>query len=258
MRLIDGVRSVFFNIMFFGFTILYLGLIVAPSSFINKKLFHVLLHGYCVGSLQIGRWVMGIKYEYRGTENLPATGALIIVCTHQSNMDSLLVYPRRNDVTALVKKELMSVPFVGTVLKAMNCIPIDRKSAKAHKGMDAVTDKVIAAQAPLLIFPQATRVLIGDTKRLKPGAFYMQETSDLTVIPIATNTGLFWRKGFFHRSGTAVYEIGEPIAKGLDKKAFMDKVHHHVVDRSHALIRDAGYGDELPSREAVRKAARAK
>jgi 1-acyl-sn-glycerol-3-phosphate acyltransferase len=194
---------------------------------------------------------MGIKYEYRGVENLPQEGGLILAAAHQSNLDAIMTFPLRNDVTALAKRELFALPIIGPILRKMRIIRIDRQAKTAHKGMQGVGEQVVEQGRPLLVYPQATRVPIGKTKRLKSGAYHIHADTGLPVVPVSTNTGLFWRKGFFHRSGKAVYEIGPAFPEGLDKDDFMDKMHAYVVDRSHELVAEAGYANLLPKPDAA-------
>ena len=258
MRLIDGIRSVFFNIAFYSWTLLFLGLVVLPLCFVaGESVVRRGVNRYCVGSRGIARWVMGIKYEYRGLENLPKEGGLILAAAHQSNLDAIMTFPLRNDVTALAK--------TGTFLCANYwCNSFQKcglsksigQAKDAHKSMQYVGEQVVEQARPMIVYPQATRVPIGQTKRLKPGAYHMHADTGLPVIPVSTNTGLFWRKGFFHRSGTAVYEIGPAFPQGLGKEDFMKTMHKYVVDRSHELVEEAGYANLLPSPEAVAKAAK--
>ena len=248
MRILDGIRSLFFNVAFYSYGILFLGLIVLPFCYIgNEKIVRNLVDVFCRGSRGMARWIMGIKYEYRGLEHIPADTGFILAAAHQSNLDPIMTFPVREGVTALAKKELFATPIVGQILRAMGIIRIDRQSKKAHTAMQGVGDQVKANKNLLIIYPQGTRVPVGETKRLKSGAYHVHADTSLPVIPVATNTGLFWTKGFFHRSGKAVYEIHPPMEAGLSKEAFMNKLEAIIVGRSHELMADAGYANLLPS-----------
>ncbi|WP_308910770.1 lysophospholipid acyltransferase family protein [Pseudokordiimonas caeni] len=247
-RLTDALRSVLFNLTFYPFTILYTGILSifcylpVSQAFVRKG-----IHGYCLGSAWIARIVMGIKWEYRGLENLPKTGPVIIAAAHQSNLDPILTYNVRQDVTALAKKELFGLPFIGPILSKVGIIRVDRQSGTAHKEMDAVSKIVHDGGQPIIVYPQATRTKPGQYRPLKSGAYFIQKAGGLPVVPVATNTGLFWRKGFFHRSGIAVFEIGAPIPSGLTKDEFMKAIERDVVKRSDELFVEAGYGHLLPA-----------
>lgn len=247
MRLLDAIRSIFFNIIFYIFSILFLGLVVTPLCFTgSEKIVRWGVGAYCRNSVRLARWVMGIKVEFRGVENLPESGALILAAAHQSNMDPMLAYCLRGDVTALAKKELFNTPFVGRILRHMKVVRIDRQARDAHKGMDAVGKQVMELGKPLIIYPQATRTAIGKYRKLKSGVYYMHRDNDLPVIAVATTTGLCWTRGFWHRSGTVVFDIREPFPSGLEKDEFMALLKEWVVDHSDDLVREAGYGHLLP------------
>lgn len=247
MKLTDRIRSLFFNIVFYPFTLVFCGLFVAPLCFAKTDgPVRRGIYWYCTGSLWVARLCSGIRYEHRFRDRLPTDGALIIAAAHQSNMDPMLTYLLRSDVTALAKKELFKIPFIGPILKKAKIIKIDRQSKTAHRGMQDVAAHVQESGRPLIVYPQATRVPIGTSKPLKSGAYYLYKDAGLKVYPVATNTGLFWTRGFWHRAGTAIFEIGDPFPAGLSKEAFMKRLHDEVVVKSNALVREAGYGNLLP------------
>lgn len=247
MPVINAIRSILFNVVFYLFGIVFLSLIAMPTLlFKTEKQMRWAVGAFCRGSLFIARWVMGIKTEYRGLENLPTEGGFILAAAHQSNMDPIMTYPVRGDVTALAKKELFAMPLVGPALRKINIVRIDRQSHNAHKDMKRVGEQVQEQARPLIVYPQATRVPIGQNKRLKSGAFHLYEDTGLPVVTVATNTGLFWGKGFWHRSGTAVFEVHPAFPQGLQKDEFMSRLQQDVVERSRELVTEAGYGHLLP------------
>lgn len=246
MPVINAIRSILFNIIFYLYGLIFLSLIAMPTLlFKTEKQMRWAVGAFCRGSLFIARWVMGIKAEYRGLENLPTEGGFILAAAHQSNMDPIMTYPVRGDVTALAKKELFAMPLVGPALRKINIVRIDRQAHNAHKDMKRVGEQVQEQGRPLIVYPQATRVLIGQNKRLKSGAFHLYEDTGLPVVTVATNTGLFWGKGLWHRSGTAVFEVHPVLPQNLSKEEFMASLQKEVVDRSNELVTEAGYGHLL-------------
>ncbi|MCO1333618.1 1-acyl-sn-glycerol-3-phosphate acyltransferase [Microbulbifer sp. OS29] len=105
------------------------------------------MKNYCVGTRTIARWVMGIKCEFRGIENLPKEGALILAAAHQSYLDLLL----RSDVTALAKRELFTLPIIGPILRKIRVIRVDRKDTNVHLDMQCVGELVQAQKSLLLV-----------------------------------------------------------------------------------------------------------
>ncbi|GHF12306.1 hypothetical protein GCM10017044_02800 [Kordiimonas sediminis] len=191
---------------------------------------------------------MGIRYEFRNADQLPKTGGIILAAAHQSYMDPFLAYQLRQDVTALAKKELFQIPMIGPLLKKIGVVRVDRQAGRSSKGMEDVAKRVKEEGKVLIVYPQATRVPIGESRKLKPGAFFLQKFGDMDVYPVATSTGVFWTKGFWHRPGTAVYAIGEPITNRPEKEAFMKHLQREVVDKSDDLVREAGYAALLDRR----------
>ncbi|TNE67071.1 MAG: 1-acyl-sn-glycerol-3-phosphate acyltransferase [Alphaproteobacteria bacterium] len=244
--LFNAVRSILFNLSFYLFTIVYCGLFMVPLCLLSSDgpVRRAVLF-YCQTSIWLARWIMGVRLDLRNIDLLPKSGAYILCAAHQSYMDPIIVYCLRKDVTALAKKELFSLPLVGTVLKKIKIVRIDRQSHTAHQGMEAVASHVVELGRPLIVYPQATRVPIGQSRRLKSGSYYLQTDTGLPVYTVATNTGLFWSKGFWHRPGTAVFEVTGQVPAGLDKDAFMAALDEKVVRRSAELITEAGYGKLL-------------
>ncbi|MGH9485363.1 MAG: lysophospholipid acyltransferase family protein, partial [Terriglobales bacterium] len=70
----------------------------------------------------------GVRIEVQGRELLPAgNGAVIYMANHQSNLDPpLLVAALPGNIAFLAKKQLFSVPILGTILKAGGLIPVER------------------------------------------------------------------------------------------------------------------------------------
>lgn len=247
VSLFNGVRSALFNIAFFGMTALYCSLVMLPLClFTGEAAVRRGVYIYCRSSVVLARVLMGIRVEYRGLDNIPCDGAVILAAAHQSNLDPIMTYLVRPDLSALAKKELFRLPVIGLIFKKMGVIKIDRQSGKAHRDMDVVAGEIHAGGRALIVYPQATRVRPGDRRALKAGAYHLGRSAGLTVVPVATNSGLFWTRGFWHRPGHVVFEALPPIDVTLDKDDFMARLRAAVVDRSEALMVEAGYGHVLP------------
>ena len=186
------------------------------------------------------RFMVGIKLEVRGKENLPESGAYILSAKHQSNLDPMIAYFLMPTLTALAKKEIFAVPGVGHVLRKLGVIRVDRQSGRAHRAMADVAQRVRESGRPLIIYPEGTRSKIHEHKRLKRGTFHLHRDGPLPVFTAATNAGLFWgKKSMLCRRGTLVFEIHPAIPDGLDQDAFMAELTERVIGRSDALMREA-------------------
>ena len=93
------IRSLLFNIyyvvttLFFCLTGLLTGLMPRQA-----RSFHARLWGK---ALLFGlRWIVGIKCEVRGRENLPADGGYIVASKHQSALETIaLMHLQQNELT---------------------------------------------------------------------------------------------------------------------------------------------------------------
>lgn len=243
---LDFFRSIVFNIVFYTWTVLLCGLYVMPIALLFGE--KAARHGigvFCNTHTFFARWIMGIRVEYRGVDQLPKDEAVILAAAHQSYMDPILTYRVRSDVTALAKKELMDMPIIGPILKTIGAVRVDRKAGDAHKVMADVGDRMRAEKRALIVYPQATRVRPGARKRLKSGAYHMARDAALPVYTVASTIGLFWTNGFFHRSGKAVFEVRGPYTAGDDKDAFMAIMDADVVLRSEEIAQETGCGAYL-------------
>jgi 1-acyl-sn-glycerol-3-phosphate acyltransferase len=62
-------------------------------------------------------------------------------------------------------------------------------------------------------------------------------------VPIALNSGLFWpRRSIMLRPGTVLVEVLDPIAPGLDKDAFLERLKHEIETATARLIDEAKPG----------------
>ena len=157
----------------------------------------------------------------------------------------------RQDVTALAKKELFSLPIIGVILKAMRIIRVDRQSGRAHEAMQGVGEAVRRDGQVLIVYPQATRTKPGVRRKLKSGVYHLAQETGLPVYTVASNAGLFWTRGFFHRSGTIVFEIGPKLPAFETKADFMAAIEERVVFDSEKLMAEAGFGHLLSAQPAT-------
>lgn len=99
------------------------------------------------------------SHRWRGAENLPPTGGCIIAANHVSWADPVTLLdfliatgpvPR-----VLAKQSLFEVPVLGSVLRAMNGVPVLRGSGDAAHALRAAEDAVRAGDR-VVIFPDGT------------------------------------------------------------------------------------------------------
>ena len=119
----------------------------------------------------------------------------------------------------VMKREIFWLPFFGWAIAAMEPIAIDRASGR--KAITQIVEqgkKTLDSGKWVVIFPEGTRVPPGKKGRYGLGAAILATQSGYPVIPVALNSGEFWRRNdFIKRPGTIDVVIGKPIeSKGKD------------------------------------------
>lgn len=159
------------------------------------------------------RWICGLHYRVRGAEHLTARNG-IIMSKHQSAWETIAfrkILPR--DLTWVLKRELLWIPFFGWGLAPFRPIAIDRGSARAavRKLLDRGAFWLERGRW-IVIFPEGTRVRPGERRRYGPGGGLLAERTGAPVVPVAHNAGVFWqRRALKKYPGTIDVVIGEPI-----------------------------------------------
>ena len=181
------------------------------------------------------RHVLGLTYEVVG--ELPK-GAALIAMKHQSLWETMKLHLLFHDPAIVLKKELLDVPLWGRYITLLDMIPIDRNAgAQAMAKMMEVTQRAKSNNRAIVIFPQGTRIPPGESKPYKSGIARLYAATNLPIVPVALNSGLFWPKKLFaQRGGKITIRVLEPIAPGLDPRHAMALLEERLEAASDALL----------------------
>jgi 1-acyl-sn-glycerol-3-phosphate acyltransferase len=147
------------------------------------------------GVLGMLKHVVGLDHVVRGRENIPAQPCLI-VCNHQSTWETIAVLILFPDVAIITKEELLKVPIFGPFLRLSPMITIDRESgSKAIRKMIEEGARALSQGRSVLIFPEGTRSEPGAPVEFKRGVELLYGKLDCPLLPVAMNSGDFWRPG---------------------------------------------------------------
>jgi len=159
------------------------------------------------------RHLLHIDYRTLGADHIPQVPC-VIMCKHQSAWETIVLQSIFGWQTSFVyKRELHWLPFFGWGLALMPFVGIDRTAGKealnqvAERGKQRLTEGY-----SVIIFPEGTRVAPGHKKRYKVGGAWLAAKAGAPVLPVALNSGEFWRRqAFLKRPGTVTVSIGPPI-----------------------------------------------
>lgn len=129
------------------------------------------------------RWFLRLRVV--GQENIPATGAVLIVSNHISQVDppilGVAVLPRKSHYMA--KAELFRIPFVRRAVYRMGAFPVERGGAD-RRALRLARD-ILERGDVLLMYPEGTRYTDGVLRPGMPGAGSLGLEPGLTVVPAA-------------------------------------------------------------------------
>ena len=239
----DAVRSTIFNVLFYGLNALACVALV-PFFLAPRRWVMGLVHVYVHSIAALERVVLGLRYEVRGLEYLPKEGSYIVAAKHQSPYETFKLHILFRDPAIVLKQELLRIPLWGTYLKKTDVIAIDRSTpGAAIESIQTGALRMKEQGRPIVIFPLGTRVDVDATTAEKPykiGIVRMQEATGLPIIPMALNSGMFWPKsGWLKSGGTAVFQFLPPVLPGKEASAALKEIEEKVETASRALMAEA-------------------
>jgi len=219
----DVVRSAIFSLVFYGGTIGAAVLAPAMALFGRGAIRRfgsdwLAFHGWCARVL--------LHIERRVEGEIPP-GPMLFAAKHQSMYETIELAAMLGDPAVLVKRELAQIPLWGWAAKRWGVIPVDRAgSAPALREMMRDANAALAEGRSILIFPEGTRVPVGETPPLRAGFAGLYRQLGVPVVPIALDSGRLCPRGrFVKRAGVVTFRFGEPLPAGLPRRVAEARVH---------------------------------
>jgi 1-acyl-sn-glycerol-3-phosphate acyltransferase len=235
------LRSVLFNLGFFGFTLLGV-LLLSPALLLPRDAVLALVRWWARRVLAMLRAIAGVEVRVTGTEHLPAAGPALIASKHQSAFDTIIWLALLERPAYVLKAELLAIPFYGWFARRAGMIGVDRGAGQAAmRSLLRGADAALAEGRQVVIFPQGTRVAAAPdtavTRPYQPGVAALYGRSGLAVVPVATDSGRCWpRRSFRKYPGTITVAVLPPIAPGLPRAAFQARLAETIEEASDALL----------------------
>jgi 1-acyl-sn-glycerol-3-phosphate acyltransferase len=228
--------SLFFSVFVYAWTLVFAIPFAIACSFLPFPRRYRLVRLYGGGMLWVLKWSCGISYRIEGAP-LPA-GAHIALWKHSSSWETMammVVFPRQ---VWVLKRELLWLPVVGTAIRQMHAIAIDRKSG--HSAVSQVVEQGkqrLAEGSWVMIFPEGTRMPAGETRRYGVSGVLLAKESGRLIVPVAHDAGYYWpRRGIMKKPGVVRVIIGTPVsAQGRDVRELNAEVQAWVEDTIAAM-----------------------
>ncbi len=196
------------------------------------------------------RWLLGIRYQVIGAENLP-TGPAVLLSKHQSTWETLF-YPSyiRRELCFVFKRELLYIPFFGWGIGLLDMIHINRgRGASAFEEIVQQGAAKLAQGRWIIMFPEGTRTPVGKIGRYKSGGARLAVRTGAPVVPIAVNAGRCWpRKAFIKTPGLVTVSFGPPITtSGRSADAVNTEVQQWIEAEMRRISPDDYHQESRPA-----------
>jgi 1-acyl-sn-glycerol-3-phosphate acyltransferase len=232
------LRSLFFNFALWAWTLVML---LAALPWLAAPPRWMLAHSraWMTGVHFLLARIVGLDHEVRGAEHQRALATFAF--KHQSAWETLAIHLLLPGAAIALKRELTQIPLFGWCLIHAGMIRIDRAGgARALRGLIEGGRAALGRGAPIVIFPEGTRLAPGEHRPYQAGVAALYRHLDCPVVPVALNSGVFWRRrSFVKRPGRIVVEFLPPIEPGLEREAFMVELERRLEGATERLVAEA-------------------
>ena len=224
------IKNYIFSLFFFT-GIIFISFIFLPALLLPRQvtLFGGKIMGYW-SSLCL-KIFLSTKIKIKGEENIIRDKKFFIASSHQSMFETFFLQTLFNSPVFILKKELLLIPIFGWYLKKIGSISISRNKITKENltFFDDIKKIVNNSNRPLIIFPQATRVLPNERPPFKKGAGRIYEELKIHCQPIAINSGYVWPKTGEKRPNKEItISILKPINPGLTREEFILTLENNI------------------------------
>lgn len=128
-----------------------------------------------------------------GKENIP-NYPCIYVSKHQSMLETFVFYGLVRNCCFVMKQELLEKPIFGKANTFAEAIGIDRSNGLSaiKKVLEDGKDRVENKNLSIVIFPEGTRVPVGEYPKFHRSAMKLATVTNIPIIPVAHNFGVYF------------------------------------------------------------------
>jgi len=185
----------------------------SPPVGLRGRALRSVLYAVIVRSVRLGLTLV-FRTRVFGANHVPATGPVLLVSNHQSNLDPPAISSSitRRQLWFVAKEELFRKKLSAWLIGSLNSIPLKLGESDA-RAIKQVVHRLKQGGA-VLIFPEGSRTTDGRVHPFKRGVLVLVKRARCPVVPVAIE-GPFdiWPKGGKMRLSSAriAVRFGEPI-----------------------------------------------
>ncbi|MDR3285774.1 MAG: 1-acyl-sn-glycerol-3-phosphate acyltransferase [Holosporales bacterium] len=202
--------------------------------FISRKFLWKIFRFLTKNAVFLMKYILKIKLKFENFEIFnqvrDTVGPFIIACKHQSGVETVVFSLFFKNFNILAKEEMKKVPLIGSYMKHLGFIFIDRKSGR--KAVETLLEKgeeSMREGRSLLIFPEGSRATFGTRGKYHAGVALLYEKLKVPIIPVALNAGAIWqKKSIVKFPGIITIRVLPPIFPGLRAKEALQKIEDDI------------------------------
>ena len=157
----------------------------------RKLIYHTIISMFVKSMIYL---MVNVKKKVINTEHEDFSKPAIIICNHQSFLDSQVIIMLHPKLILFTNKWVWNSPVMGGVVRLADYYPIENG---AEHSTDLLEDRVKEGYS-IVVFPEGTRSQDERIGRFHKGAFYLAEKLKLDILPIIIEgTGYTITKGDF-------------------------------------------------------------
>ena len=218
-------------LFFFFLGIIIISIIFLPTLLMPQSI-------VLFGGKIMGQWskiclslFLSTKIIIKGKENIVSDEKFFIASSHQSMFETFFLQTIFNSPIFILKNELIKIPIFGWYLKKIGSISVNRnKVSKDNLGLiDKIKKSVASSKRPIIIFPQATRVLPSERIPFKKGVGRIYKELGIKCQPVAINSGNVWPKdGSLKSNKLITVSILKPVEPGINSDEFINIIEQNI------------------------------
>jgi 1-acyl-sn-glycerol-3-phosphate acyltransferase len=153
-------------------------------------------------------------------------------------LETLILQYVLNDPAIVLKRELLSIPLIGWVLRRLGHIGVDRAGGlEAARGMRDAAMSAHREGRPVVIFPEGSRRSLGEAADYKSGVDLLYVLLKCPCVPVAVNSGrVLERNSLSPEPGRVTIEFLPLIDRGLPRAVFAERLKEDIEVATERLL----------------------